>query len=280
MPSYLDLEKSGYNGRPQEFYHFFRAGEDWFLTPGMVTIILGGVDGGVYTPSKVTRDEIEGGGEDAPGSLKVRIPASHALAQSIMDGRSDPAIELRLMEYHRGAEYDTPITFWGEVATYDRDGAFLDIECQPTQAQGEMVVPRLLYQKDECGFSTYDPSTCGVDPADFTYVGNITAIDGLKITVGGAEAAGVVEGEIDPDYFTGGVLSKGNRKGLIEKQVGDDIYLQYLVKGIIVGDSVSLLAGDDRTKETCLHKFGNIGRNFSFSLMPELTPWFGQGLRS
>jgi hypothetical protein len=277
MPGYLDLERSGYGGRPQEFYHFFRAGEDWRLTPGSITVVL--MTGEVYSPEKMSRSSMESGGPDAPGSLSVTIPTTSALADAVLDGRSDPPIELKLYEYHRSAEYETVIIFWGEVVSFERIGKILKLECAPLLAQGDMIVPRGLYQKDECAWNPFDLNTCKVNPAIYTYTADISDINGLAVTVPGAATFGTVEGNIDPKYFAGGVISRGNRRGMIEEQFGDVMILQNMVKDLIIGDTVSLLAGDDRSPETCLHKYNNIRRNMSFKEMPVTTPWFGQGMR-
>ena len=274
MPSYIDLEKSLYRGRPAEFFHFYRGGEDWRITPFPMTVVL--ADGQVFSPqSGMTRGDIEGGGDDAPGQLSITLPTEAAIVQSVIDGRSDAPINLKVYQYHKSPGTDTKIIFWGEVVSYEDIRDVTTIMCNPTLAQGDMAIPRGVYQRDECSFVTYDPETCGVDPAGFTFNGNISAIDGLEVTVPGAAAFGGA----DPDYFSLGIIVKGTRRGEIEKQMGDTVILRHMISGLAVTDAVSLIAGDDRSPETCLNKFDNILNHFSFRKIPKRNPSYGLGVR-
>lgn len=274
MPSYINLERSKYGGRPAEFFHFYRGADDWRMTPVPMTVIL--ADGQIFSPQAgLKRGDIEGGTADNPGQLSIDMPTNTALIQAVLNGRSDAPINLKLYQYHKSANTDTKIIFWGEVVAYDEQRDVTSIRCNPTLAMADMQLPRGVYQRETCDWNTYDPHTCKVNPAAFTFTGPVADIDGLAVTVTGAAAFG---GD-DPEFFSLGAITKGTRRGEIEKQQGDVIILRHPISGLIVGDTVSIIAGDDRTPQTCLNKFDNILRHFSFNKMPKNNPSYGQGVR-
>lgn len=104
---------------------------------------------------------------------------------------------------------------------------------------------------------------CGVDPASFTFTGNVAAITTNKFKF---DVAGNAAGQAD-SYFTGGLLTwtSGNNSGTtsIVKIHASDNFLLYLPTGFNfqVGDTFSVKAGCDKTFDTCKSKFNN-GDNF------------------
>jgi hypothetical protein len=231
-------------------------------------------EGERFEPLEINHGEIERGSEDNPGAVPVTLPTDSAIGLVLQAGSAPTPISLRISMQQLGDPADPAIIFNGELRGADFQDEICTVQAIPLQSRINVTMPRGRWQRKQCVWNTFDPDTCRVDPAPFTFAGTVSAIDGLTVTVTGAGAFNT-----DPAFFALGVLTKGEYKGMIETQDGDDILLQRMIPGLLVGDSVSLLAGDDRTKETCLVKFNNIERHMAFYQIPTLNPHYGQGLR-
>lgn len=265
-----DVEKSRAQGRPRYFYHFFRSVEDWYYTSYRTVLAY---NGQAYLPLEINHNEIVGGGEDRPGLVEVTLPTDSDLGLILQAGSAPSSISLRIAMQHANMLDDPAIIFNGELRGTQITDDLCVVTAVPLQSRLSMVMPRGLFERRQCVWNTYTPE-CGVDPALFTFAGTVAGIDGLIVSVTGASAFNA-----DPAFFTLGVLTKGEYRGMIERQDGDEMTLQHAIPGLIVGDAVTLLAGDDRTKETCLNKFDDIERHMSFYLIPVQNPHYGQGLR-
>jgi hypothetical protein len=280
MPTYLDLEKSRFGGRPTELYHFYQNITDWFYTSAPFTVITESVE--TYEPVAIQRGEYEGGGADAPGQMPITLPVGSDLGLHLQAGTIVSPVTLKLYRFHRTAESDIRLIWWGEVVSKDVEAETMTLQLQPLRAQVDLIVPRGLAYRRQCAWNTYDPTTCQVDKAAFTFTGTIASIDGLVIEVPGAGAFAAGFGGVTATFFDGGILTAANlRVGLID--VGDitnDLYtLDERVPGLTVGMAVSLTAGDDRTPETCHDRFDKSERYMAFEKMPLQNPFFGEGLR-
>jgi hypothetical protein len=265
-------EASRARGRLRELYHFWRGVEDWRYTSYRTRLAF---HGELWEPLPITRSEIEVGSEDRPGVVDVTVPTSSGIGTVLQAGSAPTPISLRIYQFHQGIVDDYAIIFNGEVQAADIEGETCVIQAVPLQARMSMVLPRGLYQRERCTWNTYDPLTCGKSTAGFLHTGAVTAINGLQVAVAGAAAFNA-----DPAFFALGVMMKGEWKAPIQSQSEDSMALDFMIPGLIVGDTVTILAGDDRTKETCLTKYDNIERYMAFSQMPIQSPFEGQGLRS
>ena len=266
-----DLEKSRDKGKPRYFYHFFRGTEDWYYTDFRIPQSY---NGDAYLPLEIIHGEIERGSDDNPGAVEVTLPKDSAVGVVLQEGSAPTPISLRISMMQALDAADPAIIFNGELRGADITEATCVVQAVPLQSRINVIMPRGRWQRKQCVWNTYDPDTCGVSKTGFSFNGTVSAIDGLTITVTGAAAFNAAT-----DFFALGVMSFGEYKGMIEKQDGDNLLLQHAIPGLIVGSSVNLLAGDDRTKETCLIKFNNISRHMGFSQIPTTNPHYGQGLR-
>lgn len=266
------LEASRDKGQPRYYYHFLRGGEDWCYTNHRTQLAF---NGQLYTPLEITHGEIERGSEDNPGTVPITLPTDSDVGLVLQQGAAPTPISVRISMLQLGDVTDPAIIFYGELRGADFNGEICEVQAVPLQARLDVIMPRGRWQRKQCVWNTYDPFTCGVSESGFLFNGTVSAIDGLTVTVPGAAAFR----STDPSFFALGVMSKDEYKGMIEKQDGDNMLLQHMIPGLVVGNSVSLLAGDDRTKETCLFKFNNIERHMAFHLIPTTNPHYGQGLR-
>ena len=228
--SHLTREQSRALGRKRELFHFFRGTEDWRYTSYRTRIAFFGE---LWEPLPITHGDIELGSEDRPGAVDVTVPTESDIGLILQAGNSTSPISLRIYEYHQGVVDDYAIVFNGEVQGADIQGEQCVVQAMPLQGRMNVPLPRGLFQRDRCRWLTYDPLTCGVDPAPFTFASTVSAINGLKVTVTGAAAF-----NSDPTFFSLGVFSKGAAKTGILTQTGDVMDLEFWIPGLIVGDAV------------------------------------------
>lgn len=274
---YEDFERSPYSGKPFELFHFYRGTEEWNFVGKKRSVTF---NGDTYLPLPIKRGRQQAGGADSPGMLDVVFPTDTDLGLILQTSDISAPIQLTIYKWFKGGEDDARIIFLGEVESVDVEIDQCTARCTPLTAQMDIMIPQVTVQKKQCAWVTYDQATCKVDLEDFTFESTVATIDGLTLTIDGlADYLTGIAAELD-NYFTLGVLTSGERKGFIESQSGDTVVLSRRIPGMLVGDTVSLLAGDDRTKETCKNKFDNIGRFMAFDQIPQQNPFYGQGIRA
>lgn len=276
---YSYYESSAHEGETIELFKFVRGTEEWRFAKGDASITF---DGDLYIATEIHRTAPRQGSDDAPGSIDVFLPSDSALAQVIQQGGNIRTIDLTVYSYHRPNPADTRVIFLGEVTGGDISPSEIKLTCAPLAGQLGQQIPRGTMQRNYCIWTTYDLETCGVDSADFTFDGIVAAIslNGLEITVTGAEDfVPTLPGSVAlQDMFVKGVLIKGEQRGEIQHQAGDVVVLSERMPGLAVGNAVSLLAGDSRDPEVCRDKFQNADRMLVHPTMPQVNPFFGQGL--
>lgn len=279
MATYRELERSLFRSKPVELYHFFRGTEDWYYTSSKFVVSFSdSADTGIYDPLAIVRGAVDLGGADKPGALSITLPVDCDLGLLLQAGTSPTPISVRVIRFQTEAPDEPAIIFTGDLGNADIQDEKITLQCWPFGARLNRTVPRGLYQRAQCQVNTYDPFTCGVDKATYTYEGEVTAINGLAITVDGAADFDPGTGT-RPDMFALGILQFGEHLAAIDTQSDDAVTLWEAVPGLQVGDTVQLVAGDDRLQETCTIKFGNAPRRIAFPNMPVDNPFFGQGFR-
>lgn len=272
------FEESNYNGEPYELYHFVRGTEEWNYTDGILSRTH---LSDTYTPLQISRTAPRQGKDDAPGSIDVTVPTDSPLGLVVQQAHNIRAIDLTVFSLQEGAPSATRIVFLGQLIKASIGPSDTIITCVPIAGQMSMQLPRGTMQRAYCVWTTYHALTCGVDPADFTFTGEVTAIsgNGLTITVAGATAfvPGLPGAVALTSMFTRGVLIKGEQRGEIQVQLLDNMVLSERMIGLEIGDTVQLLAGDNRDPITCRDKFQNAERMLVHPNMPQVTPFFGQG---
>lgn len=232
----------------------------------------------LYLPCEIEHTEPSYGSEDAPGTIQITLPSDDPISQEFLQSIPPPNPMVAIYEYHR-PPVDEPDISHIRRALYDIVSAEdtihgLVLTCASILGQMDSIVPSGLIQRDFCDFATYHPETCGVSRAAHTFEGTVSNIDGLSVTVPGAAA---FRADI-PTYFRLGDFSKGTKHTMIREQDGDTVVLDEMIPGLVVDDTVQLVAGDDRTKETCYYVFNNSARRRSFPGLPTVNPYYGRGL--
>lgn len=269
MSKYRPLEQRG--GMPAEFYVFalgstvlgrWTSGPVWF-----------GDSIQNYRPVTIRHEVIEASEERTAGALRVILPADQSTTNDVVDLYRGTVptgvVTLQLLRKHQGSRA-FPVIFAGEVSAAEFTASECILTVEPKVHALKQRVLRQLYQ-GPCNNTLYD-TFCGVHQPSFTTAGTVTAIASDNVTLTIAEAALQAD-----DYYTGGVLTFGSRRGFIIAHTGSTITLLRPVDGLAVSSSVSISAGCDRQIATCETKFNNITQHMGFPFIPSVDP-FTQGV--
>lgn len=108
---------------------------------------------------------------------------------------------------------------------------------------------------------------CGVDLTPYTFTGEITAIDSrTKLTIDVTQP---------DDYFSYGILKitsgdANNLQARVQSSLSSGVIELFLPipATLAVGDTVEIIAGCDKRRETCKNKFSNIENFQGFPFVP------------
>jgi uncharacterized phage protein (TIGR02218 family) len=256
-------EKSQYGGKPIELYRFTRGLKIWTYTTADLTILF---NGETYTPVIMHRGELPQNEERDNATVDVFMDPSLDLVTDFIGGATPTPTNLTIFRRHRdeASVIEQAIIWQGQVGVVQFDEGEAHFFCVPLQKGMARKVPRWLYQT-QCNHMLYD-AYCTVDPALYTFAGHISAIAGQQITV--PEASAKVDG-----YYNGGFVKDGDTYLFIQTHVGSALTLLATKPKILVGDNVTLTAGCDRTRATCVAKFNNLANFMGFPYIPTKNPY-------
>jgi uncharacterized phage protein (TIGR02218 family) len=227
-----------------------------------------------FLPAPVRREAIEGTDERSGTGLKIIVPSDHSETNAIVDlyrdGGPVSPVEVCVYRAHRGHGV-TVRAFLGNITAAEFVKGECILHCEPKSGALQHPILRQLYQ-GPCN-NTLGDAFCGVNLAALAVTGTVDAISADGLTVEVSEADTPADG-----YFaSGGRLAFGSRYGFITGHVGAVLTLFRAVPGLIVGSSVSLTPGCDRTLTDCTTKFANTAQHMGFPFIPSVDP-FTQGV--
>lgn len=265
--TYSGSESSAHGGKPTELYRFTRGSRTWLYTTADIPITY---LGDTYSPQVMRRGELPQNEERDNATLDIFLDLRLDIVAEFISGGTPRPTDVTVLRRHRDEVVagQHAVIFVGSigVVTFSEDEC--KVTCVPVQKAMSRKVPRWLYQP-MCNHMLYD-QFCTVDPAAYTIPGHITAIVNRTITV--PEATAHVDG-----YYNGGYITDGEAFAFIQTHVGDQLTLLGPPgqSGILVGDSISVTAGCDRSAGTCAGKFANLPNFMGFPMMPETNPYHG-----
>ena len=230
----------------------------------------------IYRPAPVTREATAGTDERGGAGLKITVPRDHTETDPIVDLYRDGVspitpVEVCLYFAHRGHRVAVR-HFFGNIVSTEFRGRKCVLNCEPKSGILRHPILRQRFQAP-CN-NTLGDSFCGVNLASFAVTDDVTAIsaDGLTVTIPDAAL------QADGYYGAGGRLVFGSRYGFIKEHTGDEITLLTAVPGLIVGSTVTISAGCDRSLTTCNTKFSNAANHQGYPFIPTADP-FRHGVR-
>jgi hypothetical protein len=254
-------EKSGFAAQPYELFLFQGTGILFALTNAENPITYLSQ---MYTPSTITRTEVEQSNEVVSGQIKVFITKDHPLAQLLLPYLPSSPIAVTIFGSHY-TDSETVVLFTGEIASA-RFTDQCELTCNSAQYLLQRRIPQQLYQAP-CSH-IFGDAGCGADLAAHTYPGAVTAIDstGTVLTIPAFASL--------PDTLRGGYLRVGNDYRMVVDQAGGTVTLISAIPGMGIGSAVAGTAGCALDFSACAH-YGRTISFLGFDLIPTVNPFDG-----
>lgn len=272
--TYLDREQN--DAAPLELYLFQQGGSCWAYTSADIEVVHGGY---TYLPVTVERSAFQSNEEATAALVDISISRTLNIAQIFTASLPVSPVSIVIRRLHRG-DSDAAVLYSGEVAGAVIQRGHLLLRCASILAKIERKMPRIVLEKT-CNHMLYD-NHCGADPAGFGFTSTIATVNGFTITVTGLTAAVPDLGTslealgMELAYWAGGYVEVGDHKAYIQKYGGlvpDSITLLNTIPGLIVGASITVFPGCNRTASVCRIKFDNLPNFMGFPFVPDRNPF-------
>lgn len=274
MTTYADRELSRADSQPVECFKFTRVRGDitdvWLYTNDQVPRRF--KDELYAACAGIHRGAIEQHAEDRSMQIELTIPRTLCLADELK-GRVSPApILVTVWRLQRGLSDDEakPI-YHGECSNPVYEGSLVTITCLSEESAWSQTLGRVFAQRT-CPHMLFD-DFCGAVRKRVTFTGKITALSDDLMTMTVTESSPVDHLASDSHYYVAGFVNAGGRYVFVTGQAGAALTLQTPAVDAIVGDTIQLTAGCDRSQADCLNVHDNIDRFGGFPLMPTRSPW-------
>ena len=264
--AYSDNDLSISDGAPVEFYKFTGELGEYYYTNDNIPHTYAG---NTYLPEPITRTAIEVTSVlDSIVTVDIILPFNNELIMLYNFLKMPVNLDVEIYRWHRGTTIATETKrIWSGVAVgfpvEDNRGK---ISTQSALHAKLSNSTNQIICQSQCNHILYD-SRCKVVEADFTWSATVTRIRGSKITV-------------DNDHNADGNLKLGklviDRTGenrIITDNVNNVVTVVYDFIDIVVGDTIKLIAGCDKSYTTCLNNFNNIENFGGFKWLPSDNPF-------
>lgn len=250
-------------GAPVELYTFQRGTKVWRYTSADATQTFSGI---AFTPAKIKRAAVEQK-KDTPGQeFTVTIDLETPFAQDLIATSGEPVS----VTLQRAQPSGTPIApvLAGQMTSvkFTEDQAELTVATIERLLQ--TLIPRTLIQRT-CPWTLYSPS-CGVDKTSFATTATVSAITplngGYVLTIDVSQTDG---------YWTNGVvqLDVGGAPLFVAAHTGSDLTIWGdPPSGLAVAGGLTVYAGCDKLRSTCISKFNNLDNFGGFPDLPAKNP--------
>ena len=264
------FETSVADGSPVELYEFVRGASTYLYTSQAVDFVY---QTRTYSASSLSRSSAEQTNEVGRSNLRITAPRDlAAIAESI---QVPPAniMTVTLRRIHRG-DTDAVVVWVGRVLNIDWRGDEAEIRCEPVYTSLRRLGLRRHYQRN-CPFALYD-TDCRADPSLHRTTDQVSAINGFTVSV--PAAAGIAAGQLDGGFASWTSFGGGAVQRMIVTHSGADVQLMAPPFGLIVGATILLHDGCDRTLAVCDSLFANTINYGGFPFIPLRNPFDGNPL--
>ncbi len=263
------LTKSTEESRPIEVYEITLGSTVHRWTSSEDELTIGG---NVYEAIPIRRNAVVLGTDQGRRTLQLTVPASNPFAREFEDGSIPGEIATVLVFGYQRDEvpaFDTRIlVFTGIVQSVDfsKDGAEATINVRSLESALSKNVPRFT-AAPTCGNFLFD-SRCGVDPSLHNFIGTVSLVAGVDMTLTGAGASG--------HKFTGGYVRPvtENDFRMVIAQSTDVLTLNRALQHDQTGELVQAFAGCDLLIEgDCALVFDNVIEFNGKPFVPNRNPY-------
>jgi hypothetical protein len=279
------LERLG--SKPRDLSSFTRANEMWRLTSAgrPITVTYSGTDV-VYTPGLITRERIQRSAETGALKVHVKIGRTVPVAAALLEYRTFPMV-LGIHRYQDDPTAQPVLQAYGDVSGVTLNEGWVELDLVSAEALFSQPLPRLVFSPT-CQLATYG-FRCGVDETLFSHDTTIVSIERSTVVVDSIATHSVED--LDPitgdplgtfhdepvadGYYDGGQIKMGDTRErvFVASSTGTEFHIfGGLPTGILVGDAITLIAGDDRSLKTCHDKFNNVPNFIGWPDLPVTDP--------
>jgi uncharacterized phage protein (TIGR02218 family) len=264
--SYAAREISRFGGEPVECYKFTQGNNTWLYTSADREIVLPTV--GTFTPTVITRDELDFSQEDTGETIDFTVPRSNPVAALFIGQLPSTPIGVTVYRAHRGDENSPIVIFSGKIIRCRFEESQAILAGASLMSILSRVVPPLAMQTP-CNHVLYSAG-CGINPTISRDAITVESVSGNDV--------------VSPDFalradgwFTGGRLEGANGETrFIVDHVGDTITLISSLSGLEAGDTPWAYWGCDHLEATCTSKFTNLDNYLGWSRIPSQNPFSGR----
>jgi uncharacterized phage protein (TIGR02218 family) len=248
--AYEDDTTSVQDSAPIELYEIDVPGWTYRMTSYVVDVVHGGFTYTATPGLKRGPTELTSVISNAQ-EVTVTMPNTHTFVMDNVWGKLPRSLKCRIyiLEQVSG---QTQLIWEGRIAGISAAGRLAQVLVPLRIDQALSVeVPSVRFQPT-CNHALYD-ARCRVPRLTHDFATTVLTVSGTIVTVNG------VAGFSDQHFKAGELVRDidGERR-LILDQVGTIIRVDYPMRALLPGDSLTLFAGCDHTPETCRNKFFNI----------------------
>lgn len=258
---------------PQELYKFTRGVFSWFYTSGDTNISFGG---NTYLAEPIDRSRILSTQDIGKTTLNVNVSRRNSFVIQFIETAPTDVISLTITRIH-ASDPDPSVIFSGRVINVGFKENTAKITCQPSQSILRRPGLRRLFQTT-CPHVLYGPQ-CKVLRASFAIAATLSVVSGNILTSPSFIIS--IDPSFDADWLLGGIVEI-NTAGLIDKRFITEhdnssgiITLNLPLSNAIIGSTVTVFPGCDRTPNTCNNKFSVIENYGGFPFIPVKNPMNG-----
>lgn len=263
------LERLGF--RPRSLFTFARSDQMWrYTSAGRPMVVTYGGTDITYTPAVLSRGNIQRSAETGALKVHLKIARTVPVAAALREYRMHPMV----VGIHR--QQDDPssvpiLQHYGDVAGVTMNGGFVECDVVSRESTFSQPFPRLIFDQTCQVPGGFGSARCGVDEADFSFATTIISIDKSTVIVAAVHADAVADAKY---YDAGQIKVTATRERMyVAKRAGTTFTIfGPMPTGVVAGDAVTLIAGDDKSLATCKAKFDNVPNFLGFDQLPVEDP--------
>lgn len=276
MANSATQEISVESNQPIELYEFTQSGSTTRYTSAEGNILFNGF---TWLSRTLSRSGFGKMTEAEQTELKLKLPTTDAIASVFVGIQPASRLDLVVTRIHETA---SPVTAMLQFRGFATAAAFNDEECtlsfKPFNELFQREMPRQTYQ-GLCNHVHYDTRCKIVESASPNqFIGSVVSQtnNGEVINIAGVGA--VADNKSPLQAFKGGFvrLQDFTDYRMILNQDGDNLTLLLPFRNSVLGTTVVVQRGCDRSLATCRDKYNNVVNYGGFPHVPGVNP-FGQG---
>jgi uncharacterized phage protein (TIGR02218 family) len=244
-----------------ELYEFIQGDNVYTYTSASTSVFY---NFKTYTPKQISREKITQTTDPLREPISISFPRSDAFAKNFIAYAADDFTSITIFRGQLNGSI-WAATYRGRIVEAVSDGNTIKLSCESiyTSIQKNGLQARYEYTCRHLLYSTQ----CGANKNSFSNTGTVGSKSNTTITV--AAASSRTNG-----YFSGGILEdqNGNTRYILS-HTGSTLVISKPWPQLSIGDAVTIYAGCNRARSTCVNKFNNVINFGGFPWIPNKNPF-------